>query len=336
MFTFIVTCYNQADVIPYMLESIKYQIEKFGQGQEFQLIVTDDGSRDDSCLVISRWIQENQNLFAKTDKLFREENAGICVNYVDALRRVEGERFVAVNGDDLLAPFNLFEITAKLDDHDMICTAFLKFTGEGDIIRSYNTYLEVALQRFIRGKTLYRAIKLGFPIMGTAVYRKSLLSESVLDFILGFRTVNDRACFQKILDENRDIKVCYVNRPIILYRISATSISNFNSPTRTLHNQEVAKLCRIERETEKSPVFCLLLFLQEKSAAFRISPDDFVRLFRFFSPYFAIMLWLYLRHYRDIRKMERRLVDAHWEECREHYGRMGERIVQIPEFCLVI
>ena len=99
MFTFIVTCYNQADVIPYMLESIKYQIEKFGQGQEFQLIVTDDGSRDDSCLVISRWIQENQNLFAKTDKLFREENAGICVNYVDALRRVEGERFVAVNGD---------------------------------------------------------------------------------------------------------------------------------------------------------------------------------------------------------------------------------------------
>ena len=123
MFTFIVTCYNQADVIPYMLESIKYQIEKFGQGQEFQLIVTDDGSRDDSCLVISRWIQENQNLFAKTDKLFREENAGICVNYVDALRRVEGERFVAVNGDDLLAPFNLFEITAKLDDHDMICTA---------------------------------------------------------------------------------------------------------------------------------------------------------------------------------------------------------------------
>ena len=54
MFTFIVTCYNQADVIPYMLESIKYQIEKFGQGQEFQLIVTDDGSRDDSCLVISR------------------------------------------------------------------------------------------------------------------------------------------------------------------------------------------------------------------------------------------------------------------------------------------
>lgn len=326
MFTFVVTCYNQAEVVPYMLESIKYQIEKFGQGQEFQLIVTDDGSTDDSCQVIDRWMEANRGLFAKTDRLFREENAGICVNYVDALRHVEGERFVAVNGDDLIAPYNLFDITSKLEEHDMICTAFLKFTGEGDIVKSYGTYLEVALQRFIRGKTLYRAIRLGFPIMGTAVYRKSLLSDSVLDFILQFRTVNDRACFQKILDEKKDIRVCYVNRPIILYRISANSISNFHSPTRVLHNQEVARLCRIEREKEKSPVFRLLLLLQEKSAAFRTSPRYLVRLLRFFSPYFAIMLWLYLRHYGEIRKTERQLVDAHWEECRAHYGRMKERI----------
>lgn len=322
MFTFVVTCYNQAEVVPYMLESIRYQIERFGQGQEFQLIVTDDGSTDDSCQVIDRWIEENQGLFARTDRLFREENAGICANYVDALKRVEGERFVAVNGDDLLAPYNLFEITGKLDEYHMVCTAFLKFTGEGDITRTYGTYLEVALQRFIREKTLYRAIKLGFPIMGTAVYRKSLLSDSVLDFILQFRTVNDRACFQKILDEKKDIRVCYVNRPIILYRISANSISNFHSPTRVLHNQEVARLCRIERDKAKSPAFRLLLLIQEKSAVFRTSPHYIVRLLRFFSPYFAIMLWLYLRHYREIRRTERQLVDAHWEECRAHYQRM--------------
>ncbi len=323
MFTFVVTCYNQADVVPDMLESIRYQIERYGQGQTFQLIVTDDGSKDNSCRVINRWLEENGKLFVRINRLFRDENAGICVNYVDALRLVEGERFVAVNGDDLLAPYNLFDITAKLDEYDMVCTAFLKFTGEGDIVRRYGTYLEVALQKFIRGKTLYRCIKLGFPIMGTAVYRKSLLSESVLDFILRFRTVNDRACFQKILDENRDIRVCYVNRPIILYRISDTSISNFNSPTRVLHNREVAGLCRIEREKEKSPVFRLLLFVQEKSAVFRTSPSRYMRLLRFCSPYFAVMLWLYVRHYGHIRELERQLVDGHREDCREHYLAMA-------------
>lgn len=324
MFTFVVTCYNQADVVPDMLESIRYQIENYGQGQDFQLIVTDDGSSDNSCLVINRWLEEKGGLFVKINRLFREKNAGICVSYVDALRLVEGERFVAVNGDDLLAPYNLFDITAKLDEYDMVCTAFLKFAGEGEIVTDYGTYLEVALQNFIRGKTLYRCIKLGFPIMGTAVYRKSLLTESVLNFILRFRTVNDRACFQKILDENKDIRVCYVNRPLILYRISDTSISNFNSPARALHNREVAGLCRIEREKEKSPAFRLLLFMQEKSAAFRTSPSRHIRLLRFFSPYFAIMLWLYMRHYGRIRKMERQLVDGHREECREHYLAMRD------------
>lgn len=326
MFTFVVTCYNQGKVIPYMLESIRYQIERYGKGQTFQLILTDDSSQDDSCAVMDRWLQKHGRLFARVDRLYRKENAGICVNYVDALRRIEGERFTAVNGDDLIAPYNLFEITAKLDEYHMVCTAFLKFTGQGDVISSYGTYLEVVLQNFIRGQMLYQCIKLGFPIMGTAVYRKALLTESVLDFILRFRTVNDRACFQKILDETRDIRVCYVNRPFILYRISTNSISNFASPTRVLHNREVAALCRAAREKEKSHCFRLLLSWQAKAAVFRTKSNSLVRLGRFVSPYFAVMFLLYLCHFREIHRLERQLVDGHNEKCREHYHFLEKRI----------
>ena len=75
MFTFVVTCYNQADVVRYALESIRYQIEQYGEGQSFQLIVTDDGSTDKSVGVIDQWIAGNRGLFAKTDRLFRKENA---------------------------------------------------------------------------------------------------------------------------------------------------------------------------------------------------------------------------------------------------------------------
>ena len=56
MFTFVVTCYNQADVVRYALESIRYQIEQYGEGQSFQLVVTDDGSTDKSVGVIDQWI----------------------------------------------------------------------------------------------------------------------------------------------------------------------------------------------------------------------------------------------------------------------------------------
>lgn len=322
MFTFVVTCYNQAHVVRYALESIRYQIRQYGAGQEFQLVVTDDGSGDNSPEVIRQWISRNRGLFVNVQKLFRKENAGICRNYADALRHVQGDRFVVLNGDDLLAPYDLFETVGLLDEYDLICTAFLKFTGAGDMMRSYRTYLEVVLQKFITGKILCTAIKLGCPVMGTAVYRKELLTEEVFDFILQFRTVNDRACFQKIVDRNPDLKVCYVNRPMILYRISENSVSNFNSPNRVLHNREVAGLCRAERETAAAGFFRAALWMQEKSAAVRAHSNYFARLLRFFSPYYVIMLWLCLAHYGEIVRMERRLVDLHWLDCRDHYKRI--------------
>ena len=304
------------------LESVKYQIKHYGQGRKFQLIAADDGSTDGSREVIQRWAEQNQGLFEKTDLLFREENGGICRNYVDALRAVEGEQFVKVDGDDLLAPYNVFDLTEMLSEYDMVCPAFIKFSGSGNLVKSYRTYLEVVLQAFIKGKALHRAVKLGCPLSGTAIYRKSLLTEEVYDFILRFRTVNDRACFQKIITANPGIKTCYVNRPVILYRVSDTSISNFNSASRILHNQEIGRLCRVQRKEEHSPLFRFLLLAQEKAAAFRVSPSRFVRFFRFFSPYFVIMLWLYITRFFTIRRMERELVDRHWQDCAAHYQRI--------------
>lgn len=326
MFTFIVTCYNQADVILYALESIRYQIENFGGDQKFQLIVTDDASTDGSQEVIRQWMSINKGLFAKTGKIFREKNMGICQNYVDALKHAAGKRFAVLNGDDLLAQDNLFEITDKLKDHDMVCTAFIKFTGSGEMIWSYHTYLEVVLQEIIGRTCLHRAVKLGCPIMGTAVYRKSLLTKEVYDFILRFRTVNDKACFQKILEEKKDIRVCYVNRPMVLYRISEHSISNFHSPTRLLYNREIAKLCRAAKAAESSALFRRMLSWQEKSAYVRTSSNYFVRLFRFLSPYYFIMLWLYIRNYSEIRKLERQLIDPNWVNCQEYYKKIKTNV----------
>ena len=326
MFTFIVMCYQQADVVRLALESVKYQIQRYGQGRTFQLVAADDGSTDASREVIRSWAEENRDLFAKVDLLFRAENVGICRNYVDALRAVEGEQFVKVDGDDLLAPYNVFELTELLSEYDIVCPAFIKFSGPGSLVKRYNVYLELVLQRFIRGKNLLRSVKLGCPLLGTAIYRRSLLTEEVYDFILRYRTVNDRACLQKILAENEDIRVCYVNRPIVLYRISEHSISNFHSPTRLLHNREIAKLCRAAKAGESSFLFRRMLSWQEKSAYVRTSSNYFVRLLRFLSPYYFIMLWLYVRNYGEIKRMERQLVEPNWVNCQEHYKKIRTNV----------
>ena len=326
MFTFIVMCYQQANLAPLALESVRYQIERYGQGRTFQLIAADDGSTDGSQAAIRAWTERHSGLFAKIDLLFSLENRGICQNYVDALRQVAGEQFVKVDGDDLLSPYNVFELTDMLSDWDMICPAFLKFTGPGEINKNYGTYLEVVLQEFIRGRTLRRAVKLGCPVMNAAIFRKSLLTQELYDFILKFQTVNDRACFQQLLTTGQSLKVCFVNRPVILYRVSDASVSSFNSPARQLHNREIGRLCRLQREKETSLPLRLILLLQEKSAAFRASPSRAVRFLRFFSPYFAIMLWLCAANWFAIRKQERQLVDKHWRECELHYQRLTAQL----------
>lgn len=325
MFTFVVTCYQQAEVIAMALESVAYQIQRYGQGRRFQLIVTDDCSTDGSRSVIRQWLARNESLFEETDLIFSPENAGICRIYVEALRRVKGDAFLVFNGDDVLAPYNVFESVAKLDEYDIAATAFLRFTGSGDFMTAYRTYLEVVLQQVIRGRVLQGAIRLGCPLMGVALYRKSLVTEEVLAHILRFRTVNDRACLQKIVTGNPGIKVCYINRPLVLYRVSNTSLSHFDSPSRILHNREIALLCRIQRSSEKSPLFRLLLLLQERSTRFRESPNRYVRLLRFFSPYFALMFWLYLRHFRQLHALERELVDRHLRDCQDHYRTIAGR-----------
>lgn len=330
MFTFIVLCCQQADVVPLALESVRFQIERYGQGREFQLIAADDGSTDGSQAVIRAWAEKHSGLFAKIDLLFSPENRGICQNYVDALRRVEGERFVKVDGDDLLAPGSVFELTDLLSDYDLVCTAFLRFTGHGKAVRGRGAYLEVVLQEYIRGGVLRLAAKLGCPVMGAAIFRKSLLTEEVFDFILRFRTVNDRACLQKLLTGGRALRVCYVNRPVILYRVSDSSVSSFQSPGRLLHSREIGLLCRAQREAETAPALRFLLLWQEKSAVFRAASSRLVRFLRFFSPYFALMLGLCIVRWPSIRRLERQLADGHWRECEAHWRRIAAELETTP------
>ncbi len=165
--------------------------------------------------------------------------------------------------------------------------------------------------------------------MGVALYRKSLLTEEVFAYILRFRTVNDRACFQKILEQQKNVSTYYSNRPSVLYRMSPSSLSNMNSPSRILHDKEIAQMCRFQRETEKSHIFRLLLLWQEKSTALRHGSNRYIRMLRFLSPYFLLMLWLYICRPCQLRAMERELVDRHLQDCMDHYQAMQAQTVRL-------
>lgn len=84
MFTFVTITYNHEKYIIEHLESIKYQIENFSKGKQVNLVISDDGSMDNTMLYAQQWIERNKYLFSEVELLTSEKNQGIIKNYLRA------------------------------------------------------------------------------------------------------------------------------------------------------------------------------------------------------------------------------------------------------------
>jgi glycosyltransferase involved in cell wall biosynthesis len=94
--TVVATCYNHERFLLECLESIRAQTF-----QDFQLIVTDDCSRDSSPQMIEAWLAEH-----RPDAIFirHEKNVGLCKTLNEALTHARGEFLSMVSTDDVWEP----------------------------------------------------------------------------------------------------------------------------------------------------------------------------------------------------------------------------------------
>lgn len=96
--TIAVLTYNSSDYVVETLESVKNQTYP-----NIELIVSDDGSLDDSVLKCNKWIQENGSRFVRT-KVIESENTGVAGNTNRALYAAKGEWWKDLSGDDIIPP----------------------------------------------------------------------------------------------------------------------------------------------------------------------------------------------------------------------------------------
>lgn len=92
-----VVCYNAAEYIQETLESIRKQTYK-----NIELVVSDDGSKDQTVRIVQKWIEENKSRFVRVSVLSVENNTGIPANYNRAIKECRGIWTKNVDGDDLL------------------------------------------------------------------------------------------------------------------------------------------------------------------------------------------------------------------------------------------
>lgn len=91
--SFVVLSYNYERFLPVVLRSIQAQTI-----QDFEIVVVDDGSSDNSVAVLRAWDDDRLRLFV------HEKNRGACEALALALREARGEWIVNLDADDWVAP----------------------------------------------------------------------------------------------------------------------------------------------------------------------------------------------------------------------------------------
>lgn len=94
--TIAVITYNSGEFVVETLESIKRQTYP-----NIELIVSDDGSKDDTVIKCQKWLSGNGTRFVRT-LVIQGENGGVAVNTNRALKAADGEWFKDLSGDDIL------------------------------------------------------------------------------------------------------------------------------------------------------------------------------------------------------------------------------------------
>lgn len=125
-----VITYNSSDTVIETLESAKNQTY-----QNIELIVSDDGSKDDTVEISKTWIEKNKERFMRAEVVTVPSNTGTSANYNRAIDHSQGEWIKTIDGDDILLDNciqdNIDFITAN-PDAKVVFSDYIRFTVDAN------------------------------------------------------------------------------------------------------------------------------------------------------------------------------------------------------------
>lgn len=236
----IVPVYNVEQYIRPCMESI------FKQGlddSDFELILVNDGTTDNSFGVISDIIESHQNI-----RILEQENSGPSIARNNGIKSAQGQYLMFVDSDDLLIDYSVAKLLdiAIEQSADLLVGDFLRLTDEQIIDGKY----EVCQSDVINVKTGYELYLEDLNPHESYVWRILYRREFVLERCLSF--VMHRFCFEDI----PFVQECYlkankcvtVNSTVYIYRIGHISITYAMTLPKLLDlNESLEKLWHLQK-----------------------------------------------------------------------------------------
>lgn len=204
----IMPTYNRADLLPFAIESVLGQTHT-----NLELIVVDDGSKDDTRTLVENYIKNDQRV-----KYLYQENQGQSVARNTGIENSRGELVAFLDSDNIWES-NRLEVGVDLlcSDHSIgLCFADLIF------IDLHNKEIHRNNMRRYGGFVFDRLIVDNFVSMNTVLVRRSILPSS-RPFNETNRLDED---YELWLDLSVQNKYAYIPRCLARYRVEGDRVSN--------------------------------------------------------------------------------------------------------------
>ncbi|SRR5690554_4838373 len=215
--------YNSARYVLETLESVKNQT-----WENLELIVTDDGSTDDTAEICSNWLVENQERFHKVQLIRVAKNTGIPANCNRGMRAVSGQWLKTLSGDDILlnncisdnlqyarrfpdASFIVSDVKEIDDDSALIRD---EVVNEGVIFIDGMSSVKKQLKAYTRWPVF-----LNVPTF----FCRTEVMEKVGYCDEDFKIYEDTTMVIRMMEQG--VRMHYMQRPTVAYRIHRNSIS---------------------------------------------------------------------------------------------------------------
>ena len=184
----IIPVFNSADRLSRCLDSILRQ-----QYQEWELILVDDGSTDDSPIIC-----DNYSLSDSRIRVFHRSNAGVSAARNYGILQSNGKWMCFVDSDDWLDPNYLNDFVLRISEgSDLILQGYVKERGETEIGRRHlleGHVIEASISNYLLDNDL---IDFGSPCC--KLFKHSIIEENSLFFPDSYSYGEDTVFFFKYL-----------------------------------------------------------------------------------------------------------------------------------------
>ncbi len=272
MISFVVTSYNYEKYILKTLESIKAQTYR-----NFEIIIVDDCSNDNSCKIIEDFISENQDF--KITLIKQSSNQGQMASMIKGLESAQGQFVSFIDSDDILMPdYAKHHIRVHLETSVAFTSCQIIEIGEDDEIHTMNSISSPHcknLDELFAGENInYKILKhKHFGGWYWSPNSSAMFRKASIELIINYQNADKwKICPDKFLFNFANLigGSAIIYTPLIGYRRHKNNAGNCTLVTgnKRLHSDKTTKI-NIKNNLKIRPETIKFLWQEKKNLGFR-------------------------------------------------------------------